>query len=267
MPLAGRRRSAHPAGMSLANTRSRFMAGVSSAWSGMRLSSRSADLRRTYLQLVLALLCTATLLDVVGIYAVLHFTPIGDDTAWWQLALVWVVRVVGIAVVLLAAPLVGLGLVNLVFPFLGERVFMAAMRVVSPARAEQLAASPGLPLTTAMGVAVLRLSMFVATGLGAFVVSLVPVVGQVLGPALQGYLGARGLAWELLDPYLDKLELGFSAQRAFVAAHRPALVGFGLPLMLVMAIPLVGPLLFGLAQGAAAKLVVEVIESTPTSRD
>jgi len=64
----------------------------------------------------------------------------------------------------------------------------------------------------------------------------------------------------LLDPYLDKLRLGYADQHAFVAAHRPALVGFGLPLSVLMAVPLVGPLFFGLAQGAAAQLVVEVIE-------
>lgn len=228
----------------------------------MRLSSRSAELRRTYLQLVLALLVGATVLDVAGIWAVLQLTPIGEDASWWEVTLLWVVRVLGIGVVLLAAPLVGLGLVNLLFPFLGERVFLAAMHVVSPARAEQLAAQPGLPLATALGIAALRLLWFVTLGVGTFVLSLVPVAGQVLGPVLQGYLGARGLAWELLDPYLDKLGLGFAEQRAFVAAHRPALVGFGLPLMFLMAIPLVGPLLFGLAQGAAAKLVVEVIEGS-----
>lgn len=251
--------------MSLADTRGRFMAGFSAAWSGMRLSTRSPELRRTYLQLVLALMVAATVLDVAGIWAVLHFTPIGDDTRWWEVALLWVARALGIVVVLLAAPLVGLALVNLVFPFLGERVFLAAMRVVAPARAEQLAAEPGLPLHTALWVALLRLLMFVAVGVGAFLLSFVPVAGQVLGPVLQGYLGARGLAWELLDPYLDKLRLGFSAQRAFVAAHRPALVGFGLPLTFMMAIPVVGPLMFGLAQGAAALLVVEVIEA-PTVR-
>jgi CysZ protein len=246
--------------MSLSDTRGRFTAGVSAAFSGMRLSSRSGELRRTYLQLVLALFVGATVLDVLGIWTVLHLTPIGDGTSWWEVALLWAARVVGIVVVLLAAPLVGLALVNLLFPFLGERVFLAAMRVVSPARAEQLAAQPGLPLSTALGVALLRLLWFVALSVGVFLLSFVPVAGQVLGPVLQGYLGARGLAWELLDPYLDKLGLGFSAQRAFVAAHRPALVGFGLPLTFLMAIPLVGPLLFGLAQGAVAQLVVEVIE-------
>lgn len=247
--------------MSLTDTRARFMAGFAAAWSGMRLSTGSAELRRTYLQLVAVLFATATALDVAGVATVLHLTPIGDDTAWWALVLLWVARVVGIVVVLLAAPLLSLALVNVVFPFLGERVFLAAMRVVDPARAEQLAAMPGLPISTGVVIALLRLLMFVGLGLATFVLSLVPVVGQVLGPVLQGYLGARGLAWELLDPYLDKLQLGFAQQRVFVATHRPALVGFGLPLTLLMAIPLVGPLLFGLAQGAAAKLVVDVIEA------
>jgi uncharacterized protein involved in cysteine biosynthesis len=241
------------------------MAGFSAAFAGMRLASSSGELRRTYVQLVLVLLATATLLDVLGIWGVLQLILIGDDASWWEVVLAWVARAIGIVVVLLAAPLVGLALVNLLFPFLGERVFLAAMRVVDPARAEQLAAEPGLPLPTALVVAVLRLAMFVALGVVALLVSLLPVVGQVLGPVLQGYLGARGLAWELLDPYLDKRGLGFSEQRAFVAAHRPALVGFGLPLTLLMAIPLLGPLLFGLAQGAAAQLVVGVIEA-PTPR-
>jgi len=237
------------------------MAGLTAAGAGLRLSTRSPELRRTYLQLVLVLLVTATAIDVAGIWGVLHLTPIGDDAAWWAVIGLWVVRVIGIVVVLLAAPLLSLLLVNLVFPFLGERVFLAAMRVVAPARAEQLAASPGLPLSTSLLAALQRLLLFLGLSLLALLVSLVPVVGQVLGPVLQGYLSARGLAWELLDPYLDELGLGFAEQRAFVDAHRPALLGFGLPLMLLMAIPVVGPLLFGLAQGAAAQLVVTVIEA------
>lgn len=241
--------------------RARFWAGLSAALAGLRVSTSSTEVRRTYVQLVLVLFLLATALDVGGIWAVLHFTPIDDDTRWWALIGLWVARIVGIVGVLLVAPLVSLIVVNLVFPFLGERVFLAALRVLSPARADQLAASPGLPLSTATVAAVLRLGLFVGLSLLAFLVSLVPVVGQGLGPVLQGYLSARGLAWELLDPYLDKLQLGFGQQRAFVAAHRPVLVGFGLPLTVLMAVPLVGPLLFGLAQGAAAQLVVAVIEA------
>lgn len=241
------------------------MAGLGAALGGLRLSTRSPELRRTYLQLALVLLVTMTAIDAGGIWTILHLLPIDDDTSWWMAIALWVARGLGIVAVLLAAPLLSLLLVNLLLPFLGERVFLAAMRVLDPARAEQLAGSPGLPLSASVAAAVLRLLMFLGLTLLAFLLSLIPVVGQVLGPVLQGYLSARGLAWELLDPYLDKLGLPFDQQRAFVDAHRSALVGFGAPLTLLMAVPLVGPLLFGLAQGAAAKLVVEVLEVTPTS--
>ncbi|MCA9704911.1 MAG: EI24 domain-containing protein [Myxococcales bacterium] len=240
---------------------SRFMAGVSAAWSGMRLALRSPEVRRAYVQMVGVLFVVAAALDVAGIWAVLHWTPIDGDTSWWATIGLWVARILGVAVVLLVAPLISLSVVNLVFPFLGERVFLASMRVISPARAEQLAGQPGLPLASGLVITVLRLLLFFGASLLAFVVSLVPVVGQVAGPVLQGYLSARGLAWELLDPYLDALGLGFAEQRAFVAAHRPALVGFGLPLAMLMAVPLVGPLLFGVAQGAVARLVIDVIEA------
>ncbi|MEM9453201.1 MAG: EI24 domain-containing protein [Myxococcota bacterium] len=241
--------------------RSRFMAGLSSVWTGIRVSIRSPEVRRTYLQLVAVLFLVVAALDLAGVWAILHYTPIDGGTSWWATIGLWIARVLGVGVVLLVAPLVALTLVNLVFPLLGERVFIAAMRVVAPARAEQLAALPGTPIAKATVAAILRLLLFLGMSLLAFLVSLIPVVGQVAGPVFQGYLSARGLAWELLDPYLDKLELDFGEQRAFVAAHRSALVGFGLPLSFLMAIPLVGPLMFGLAQGAAAQLVVEVIEA------
>ncbi|MCA9651003.1 MAG: EI24 domain-containing protein [Myxococcales bacterium] len=245
----------------LATTRARFMAGLHAAGSGLRLSSGSAELRRTYLQLVGVLFVVGAVVDVAGIWAVLHYTAIGEDASWWLAAGLWVARVLGVVAVLLVAPLLALTVVNAIFPFLGERVFMAAMRVVSPARAEQLAASPGLPLVTSVLIELRRIASLLLRSVAIFLLSLIPAVGQVLGPVLQGYTSARGLAWELLDPYLDKLQLGYAEQRSFVAAHRPALVGFGLPLSLLMAIPVVGPLLFGLAQGAAAELVAEVIEA------
>ncbi|MCH9681962.1 MAG: EI24 domain-containing protein [Deltaproteobacteria bacterium] len=247
--------------MIASSNRQRFMAGLGAAWEGMRLSTHSSELRRTYLHLVAVLFLAAIVLDITGIWAVLHFTTIAPDASWWMVSGLWVLRVLGIAGVILAAPLLALTVVNVLFPFLGERVFFAAMRTIAPARAEQLSALPGLSLASSAVIAVRRLVQYIGLSLGVFILSFIPVAGQILGPVLQGYVSARGLAWELLDPYLDKLQLGFGEQRAFVGQHRAELVGFGVPLALLMAIPLVGPLLFGLAQGAAARLVVEVIET------
>ncbi|NJK32509.1 MAG: EI24 domain-containing protein, partial [Deltaproteobacteria bacterium] len=94
---------------------------------------------------------------------------------------------------------------------------------------------------------------------------LVPVVGSIAGAIGQTWLTARTVGWELVDPYFDRLGMGWSEQREFVREHRRSLLGFGLPLSLILAIPLVGPLLFGLAQAAAAVYVVR--EVPPHARE
>ncbi|MEM7152512.1 MAG: EI24 domain-containing protein [Myxococcota bacterium] len=250
--------------LGMSSMRTRFMAGLSASWGGLKAGTRSAGVRRTYLQMVLALFLVSAVLDVAGIWAVLHWTDISTDAAWYTSVGLWIARILGILIVLLAAPLLSLTVVNLVFPFLGERVFLASMRGVNPARAEQLAAAPGLPIMPSVWIQVRRLVTFVGMTLLVFLLSLLPVVGQVLAPVLQGYVSSRGLAWELLDPYFDKLGLRYAEQKAVVSQHGASMVGFGLPLTFVMAIPLAGPLFFGLAQAAAAQLVTEVIEA-PTA--
>ena len=94
----------------------------------------------------------------------------------------------------------------------------------------------------------------------AFALTLVPVVGALLGPAFQLWSTSRALTWELLDPYFDRRSFGYAEQRAYLKAHSGPIVGFGLPLSFILAVPLVGPLFFGLAQAGAALLVVEVLE-------
>jgi CysZ protein len=135
------------------------------------------------------------------------------------------------------------------------------MRQIAPARAAALEAMPGRPLARTMIDALLRMLAFLGIGALLLVLSFVPVVGSVLGPVLQAWRSAFALAWELLDPYFDKLELDRTAQRTMLRAHQATLLGFALPFVFVLAIPIVGALAFGLAQAAVAMLVVEVIES------
>jgi len=105
-----------------------------------------------------------------------------------------------------------------------------------------------------------RLALFFGMSILAFVFSLLPVIGSIGGPVIQTYLTSRSIGWEMLDPYFDKLGWRFDDQRRFVDEHQSHLVGFGLPITLLMMIPIAGPLIFGLAQAAAAVLVGEVLE-------
>ena len=57
-----------------------LLAGVSIARRGIAQAWASAEVRRTYLQLVLVLLAFATVLDAAGIWAVVQWTRVGDDS-------------------------------------------------------------------------------------------------------------------------------------------------------------------------------------------
>jgi uncharacterized protein involved in cysteine biosynthesis len=236
--------------------------GLQAASRGLSLATSNREVRRTYGWLMLAIFVLAVVLDIAGIWAVLHFTA-GAGDAWWGTAARWLLRIAGVGIVMLAAPVLAMFVVNIVFPTLGEQVFYAGLRAIDPARANGLVASPGLPLRVAVTQNLIRMVLFVGLSIGTFSISFVPVVGTILGPVLQIYFTARALSWELLDPYFEKLELRFSAQHAFVRNHRAPLVGFALPYSFVMAIPLVGPFIFGLAQAAIAVVVADILERTP----
>lgn len=245
--------------------RTEFSAGLRAALRGLRVAGRSPEVRTTYARLVAVIFILAAGLDVGGIWAVWHFTAVDPSSAWWVLVGLWMLRIAGIVIVLLVAPLVAFFLVNTFFPLLSERVFFAALRVVAPERAAELQAREGMPISRGIAVNLTRMVLFLGLTVATFAVSLLPAVGALLGPPLSMYFTARAMSWELLDPYFDKLQMDFAAQRRFVHEHRPALVGFGLPMGLVMAIPLAGPLFFGLAQAAAAVLVADVLERPATA--
>lgn len=239
------------------------MAGLSLARRGASIAWSSPEVRRTYVQLVLVLVAVATLLDAAGIWAVVDLTRTDVGVPWWKIALMMLVRFAGIGIVLLVAPIIAMFVINIVFPFLGDRVFLAGMRRIAPERAAALEAMPGRPLSRTLVDATLRMLAFLGLGLLLLVLSFVPVVGSILGPVLQAWRSALALAWELLDPYFDKLGLDRAAQRIVLRAHQPTLLGFALPFVFVLAIPIVGALAFGLAQAAIAMLVVEAIETSP----
>ena len=108
-----------------------------------------------------------------------------------------------------------------------------------------------------------RLIKFLLLTLCLMIVGLIPVIGTIIATATQAWLTARAVAWELVDPYFECLDIRHAEQREFINKHQKLLIGFGLPISLMLAIPLVGPLLFGLAQAAGAVLVAREIPIDP----
>ncbi|MCB9569797.1 MAG: EI24 domain-containing protein, partial [Myxococcales bacterium] len=199
-------------------------------------------------------------LGALMITALWYFTGATAESGAWALAGLWILRIAGSLVALLAAPLLALILVNALFPFLGERAFLGAVRALDPARADALAAAEGMSVGAGIWASIRRLLHFLGLTILAFGLTLIPVLGAVLGPLFQLWSTSRALTWELLDPYFDKRALDYPGQRRYLAEHGAAIAGFGLPLTFVLGLPLIGALFFGLAQAAAALLVVEVLE-------
>jgi len=237
-----------------------IVAGVGMALRGLKVALATPEVRRVYLQLAGTLVLVSLVLAAGLGWLVWNFLPVPEDMSTLRELLTWGLRIAGMLLAMLAAPLLALFVVNIVFPFLGERVFMAGLRVVDPARADELMAAEGLGFSTSVLGSVRRLVYFVGVTLLVFALTLVPLLGALLGPMAQLWFTARMLSWELLDPYFERRGLVYADQRALLKQVRGTMFGFGVPYTLLLALPIVGPLGFGLAQAAASLLVSESLE-------
>jgi CysZ protein len=240
-----------------------FMRGVRAALDGVRVALRDPGVRKAYLRVVLGLLLLTLVIDALGLWWLFSFVDPSVAEQAWMGVLFWLLRVVGALLILLIGPMVAILVMNVAFPFFNEPVFMAGLRAQDPERADRVAAGPGMPLAVSAGIAALRLARFVGLTIVFMLIGLVPIIGGIIGMLGQAWLTARTVSWELMDPYFDRLDIRLDGQKEFVARHRDALLGFGFPLWLMLAIPLVGPLLFGWAQGAAGTFLVREVPPHP----
>ena len=243
-----------------------YKRGFRAAVDGMKLALRSKDVGRAYLRIAAVIFMMTLAVDTAAIWTLFHFTVAAADAPLWLIVLLWAARVIGSVGALLIGPLVAIFLVNIAFPMFNKGVFLAGLRLVDPERADALEAKPGMPLGASIAIPLWRLVKFVLLSLGLLALGLVPVVGSIAAAILQTWLTAKTVAWELMDPYFDCLDIRYAEQKQFVARMQKPLLGFGVPVSLVFAIPLVGPLGFGLAQAAAATFVAREVPVDPRER-
>lgn len=247
--------------MSIPLDHSPYSRGARAAVDGMKLALRSKDVGRAYLRAAAVIFALTVVIDTGTIWGLWHFAdPAGQEL--WLMIVLWVARVVGTVALLLIGPLLAILTVNVLFPVFNKELFLAGLREVDPARAAALGAKPGMPIPAAMGIALRRMIKFMLLSLGLFALGLVPVIG-VVATLLQLWLTARTVAWELMDPYFDCLDIRYAEQKQFIERLQKPLLGFGLPVALLFAVPFVGPLCFGVAQAAAAMFVAREFAIDP----
>jgi uncharacterized protein involved in cysteine biosynthesis len=263
-PAAGRARATGP-------VRSRGIAGLFrgllAAVQGAGSALGNREVRRVYFRFTLILLVLSLALAALLGYAIWSATQ--PESAGGYLAshvgdfLTLLVRVAGLVIAALVSPLLAFLLVGLLIPVFSETLFLAGLRPLDPARAQALAEQPGLSIASSVWKTLRLLVHLLLFTVIAFAVSFVPVVGVVLGPAVQLWATGKIMGWELLDPFFDKQRMAFSAQKVYVHQHTAAVVGFGAAWCFVLALPLIGALFFGLAQASAPMLLVRVLEPSP----
>jgi len=92
------------------------------------------------------------------------------------------------------------------------------------------------------------------------VVSAIPFIGAVLAFIGQSILVADRLSWNLFSVYTESCKkMTYKQQKMWTRERKWALLGFTLPFAFVTSIPVVGPLILGFAQAAAAHLFVNVL--------
>jgi CysZ protein len=240
-----------------------YKRGFRAAVDGMKLALRSKDVGRAYLRVAAIIFVMTLAVDSAALWALFHFTVAAADAALWLVVLLWAARVIGSVGALLIGPLVAIFLVNIAFPMFNKGVFIAGLRLLDPERAATLDAKPGMPLGASITIPLWRLVKFLLLSACLLLLGLVPVVGSVAAAVLQTWLTARTVAWELMDPYFDCLDIRYAEQKQFVARMQKSLLGFGFPVSLALAVPIVGPLGFGLAQAAAATFVAREVPVDP----
>lgn len=255
-----------------------FPVGLSLTLRGVGQSFSSKSVRWAYARLVLAVLCLSILLESAGVWAIFEWVDFGADPvdttaagrapgeqldgalAWVSTLAVdagaWLVRVLAILALTLVVPVVAITIVNLIFPLFNDRLFMAAMAEAAPERAAELAQSPGPTFLRSMALTLRRLGRFIGVSCIILVIGLMPLVGPPVALALQSWYSCRMLIWELLDPYFERRQLEWADQREHLIRNRGPGFGFGLPFTWMMAIPIIGPMGFGVAQASVVHLVL-----------
>jgi hypothetical protein len=80
---------------------------------------------------------------------------------------------------------------------------------------------------------------------------------------LQSYFSSRSLMRELLEPYFARVKFSKEQKRAWFRSREGVLFGFGLGFYTLIKVPLLGVLIYGIAEASTAYLVTKVTDPPP----
>lgn len=80
---------------------------------------------------------------------------------------------------------------------------------------------------------------------------------------LQSYFSSRSLMRELLEPYFARVKFSKEQKRAWFRSREGVLFGFGLGFYVLIKVPLLGVLIYGIAEASTAYLITKITDPPP----
>ncbi|KAK4548942.1 hypothetical protein LTR36_008715 [Oleoguttula mirabilis] len=151
----------------------------------------------------------------------------------------------------------------------------------------------------AMLAFLMRFGRKAALSLGIYLLSFLPYVGRFILPAvsfytfnnavglppailvfsssiflpkrylvmfLQSYFSSRSLMRELLEPYFTRIRYTSAQKRMWFHDREGVLYGFALAFFIILKIPLLGVLIYGIAEASTAYLITKITEPPPPAQ-
>jgi len=148
-------------------------------------------------------------------------------------------------------------------PHATSKIFMIELARIDKKMADQLNCSFQFPSNRSWLSEVwqdVRMSWhFSKYSLILLVCSFIPFIGNVVSSIGQILLVADRLGWNLFSVYtIHSQHMSYNDQKQWLQERRWAILGFTLPLVILISIPFVGPFLLGFAQAAAAHLFYNI---------
>ncbi|KAL8983552.1 MAG: hypothetical protein Q9205_002238 [Flavoplaca limonia] len=81
---------------------------------------------------------------------------------------------------------------------------------------------------------------------------------------LQSYFSSRSLMRELLEPYFSRIRFNKEQKRLWFHDREGLLFGFGVGFYVFLKIPLLGVLIYGIAEASTAYLITKITDPPPT---
>jgi hypothetical protein len=151
-------------------------------------------------------------------------------------------------------------------PMANNQLFLDELDTLSPTRAQELSNQMKLDKGVNPGWMEdvyhdLRTSWhFTKYSLMFLAFSVIPVIGSIITFFGQMWLVADRMGWNLLSVYtISAKKMSYRQQKHWMRARKWRIIGFTLPYMLLVSIPLIGPFFLGLAQAATAHIYFHLL--------